>query len=488
MSTSNLAADGKKKHKSRGKSAKDFHGSGVVEGVVPIPNDVEVDIQNAREVLDSRSKKNLGKPYKVKVTGTDTSLIIKRKSVMRSAPREQTLLCNEIYRFFIFVRDPKLVILVVPNKQNEKRAYLLLKMKDENQANQVCNVIQNGRKRLSANSVLQSKPKIEETPEMQENGTPVDKPASYLETKEEEDTSGKSSPASSPEMPRKSVSSRTSSHETVEVMPQVAEGKEASTALRAGDSRSESASSRNTSEKSLSESISKNLSQYSLQDTSLKQQPEIESSTSKTPTPIPPKPKKQPEEPIRVSSNMNVESAAPMYYESDSSGEDHSAPRWLPRQPLKDGHRRRKHAPVIEEMEFKVPANWKPIKPKQLFKGDDLREALLRDMYDKDWAVDVKIIENVGDFGSRISENGNVYMFTAHHLIPENYCNIECITSSSSSSEEEEVEEKDERFSPHLKSKKASEKPRKISHLMSSSSDEEEVREHPDYPSRAVYT
>jgi len=255
----------------------------------------------------------------------------------------------------------------------------------------------------------------------------------------------------------------------------ISTGNKAAIPLQAGDSRSDSVSLRKISEQNTSETSSKNVSSHSLTQTAPKQRLNSQMSASKT------KSKASTslmEETIRTTPHEPDNSAAPMNYLSDSSSDDSSSPRSLPRQPLEENHSRRKQAPVTEEMEFNVHDSWKPKHPKSLFKGDDLNKVLYHDMYDKDWAVDVKIIENVGEFGSRISETGNVYMFTAHHLVPENYCRIEC----SSSSDDEELVRK-------RRNKKISKKSKHAPGLISSSSDEAEfVRNHKEFHQQVVYT
>lgn len=404
-SMSTNAATAKHKHH-KSKITAEFKTDGVVEGRVPIKPQDEVDIQGAREVLEMRSHRNLGKSYKVKVIGTDTRLILKRKSVVGSGPRELSLLCNEVYRFFIFARDPKLVILVVPDQSEGNRAYLLLKMKSEADANRVCNVIQSGRKRLSTQAPLSAQPEatspgqsrasesaISEEPEMemQENGKGTDKPSSY-EVEEESDHS-------------EDEESDTGSE---------------STAKKSNQTRTPDVSPRAISPRKASETASK---------------PEVnEIDTHATP---------------------EVRSAFPAMLDqpnSESEKEDEeedTSPRTLPRTPLHSGppstkvdkkkQRHRREPPRIEEMYVEPPKNWKVAQPIYARREEELREALLVDMYDDDWAVDVKLIKTDGGFGSRLSDSGNVYMFTAHHLVPENYSYFEC---SSSSDEEVELREK----------------------------------------------
>lgn len=393
----------------------EFKAEAVVEGKFPIKPQDEVDIQSAREVFDLRSRKNMGKSYKVKVIGTDTRLIIKRKSVVSSSPREISLLCNEVYRFFIFTRDPKLVILVIPDPPEGNRAYLLLKMKSQADANAVCNIIQNGRKKLSSQSALQQETvkspgpsrasesiQQEETEvEMQENGKSMDKPDSYeSESSQSEDEHAVADTnAGSISTPKKD------DHTTPEVS---------------------------------SRRISEGVSEIKIED-----------------------------EPIQMAATPEVHSAFPGMMEneknkssapkSDSEKED-AIPRSLPRTPLhlipgdteskpkkekkekkeKKRHHRRE-PPLTEEMYVEPPKNWKVAQPICARREDELKKALLFDMYDDDWAVDVKLIKSDGSFGSRISDTGNVYMFTAHHLVPENYSYFEC---SSSSDEEIELKEK----------------------------------------------
>ncbi|EUB57192.1 hypothetical protein ECG_02067 [Echinococcus granulosus] len=403
MSTN--AATAKHKHRKE-KTSAEFKTEAVIEGRVPIKPQDEVDIQGAREVLEMRSHRNLGKAHKVKVIGTDTRLIIKRKSVVGSAPRELSLLCNEIFRFFIFARDPKLVILVVPDKSEGNRAYLLLKMKSESDANRVCNVIQSGRKKLSSQAPLPSqsevtspgqsrasKGAISEEPEveMQENGKDVDKPPTY-DVEEESDHS---------------------------------ENEEPNTASESTAKESTHAAKPDVSPRAISP----------------RKAPEIES---------------KPEvNKIDTVTTPEVQSAFPAMLNEDKSetekedDEENTSPRTLPRTPLhsaspstkvsKKKQHHRRQPPLIEEMYVEAPKNWKVAQPIYARREEELREALLVDMYDDDWAVDVKIIKTDGGFGSRLSESGNVYMFTAHHLVPENYSYFEC---SSSSDEEVELKEK----------------------------------------------
>ncbi|VDM21934.1 unnamed protein product [Hydatigera taeniaeformis] len=402
MST-NTATAKHKHHKER--ISAEFKSDGVVEGRVPIKPQDEVDIQGAREVLEMRSHRNLGKAYKVKVIGTDTRLIIKRKSVVGSGQRELSLLCNEVYRFFIFARDPKLVILVVPDQSEGKRAYLLLKMKSESDANRVCNVIQSGRKRLNSQAPLPAQPEatspgqsrasesaISEEPEveMQENGKSVDKPSSY-EVEEGNDHSEDEESEAASESTTKSIHTRTPDTSPRTISPRKA-----------------------------SETESK---------------PEVNE--------------------IAVHSTPEVRSAFPAMLnprkpESEKEDdEEDTSPRTLPRTPLHSGppstkankkkQQHRREPPRIEEMYVEPPKNWKVAQPICARREEELREALLVDMYDDDWAVDVKLIKTDGGFGSRLSDSGNVYMFTAHHLVPENYSYFEC---SSSSDEEVELREK----------------------------------------------
>lgn len=411
MSTSTATNKHRHHHKDKpSTSAIEFKADAVVEGKVPIKPQDEVDIQSAREVLDMRTRKNLGKSHKVKVIGTDTRIIIKRKSVVTSGPREISLLCNEVYRFFIFTRDPKLVILVIPDPPEGNRAYLLLKMKSHADANAVCNVIQSGRKKLSSQSALQPEPaktpgqsqapegvvQEEAEIEMQENGKSVDKPSSYeVETENsqsEEEQEDMESNAGSVSTAKKSTRTNT---------------------------------------------------------------PEISSSKFSEPVAE----AKYEEEPIQLAASSQVHSAFPGMMEnenntnsvvkSDSDKEDNS-PRSLPRTPLhtsplvtrpKKDKKSRHHRdpPLTEEMYVEPPKNWKIAQPIYARREEELRQALLVDMYDDDWAVDVKLIKSDGSFGSRISDTGNVYMFTAHHLVPENYNYFEC---SSSSDEEVELKEK----------------------------------------------
>ncbi|KAM7541195.1 hypothetical protein Aperf_G00000026007 [Anoplocephala perfoliata] len=411
MSTNTATAKHRHHHKDKSSTATiEFKADAVVEGKVPIKPQDEVDIQSAREVLDMRTRKNLGKSHKVKVIGTDTRIIIKRKSVVSSGPREISLLCNEVYRFFIFTRDPKLVILVIPDPPEGNRAYLLLKMKSQADANAVCNVIQSGRKKLSSQSALQpetakspgqgrtseSAPPEEAEVEMQENGKSVDKPASYeveTESSHSEDE-----------------------HEDVE--------------SNAGSASTPKKSTRTTTPEVPSPKIS---------------EPAIEV--------------KPEEEHIELAATSQVHSAFPGMMEheinvnsavkSDLDKED-TSPRSLPRTPLhtsplatrpKKEKKSRPHRepPLTEEMYVEPPKNWKVAQPIYARREEELRQALLVDMYDDDWAVDVKLIKSDGSFGSHISDTGNVYMFTAHHLVPENYNYFEC---SSSSDEEVELKEK----------------------------------------------
>ncbi|VDO12174.1 unnamed protein product [Rodentolepis nana] len=389
----------------------EFKADAVVEGKFPIKPQDEVDIQSAREVFDMRSRKNMGKSYKVKVIGTDTRLIIKRKSVVSSSPREISLLCNEVYRFFIFTRDPKLVILVIPDLPEGNRAYLLLKMKSQADANSVCNVIQSGRKKLSSQSALQqetvkspSQSRASESfqpdgaeVEMQENGKSLDKPGAY-------DSESSHSENGHADSDTGTISTPKNSKHTG--IPE--------------------ASSRRAFE--------------GVEETKIKG------------------------EPIQLASIHDVQSAFPGMAENENSTNsvsksdsnmEEGVPRSLPRTPLhsspvdnvvkerkekkekRSPHRR--EPPLTEEMYVEPPKNWKVAQPICARREEDLKKALLVDMYDDDWAVDVKLIKSDGSFGSRISDTGNVYMFTAHHLVPENYSYFDC---SSSSDEEIELKEK----------------------------------------------
>ncbi|KAL5967602.1 hypothetical protein TSMEX_004651 [Taenia solium] len=408
MSTN--AATAKHKHR-KTKITSEFKTDGVVEGRVPIKPQDEVDIQGAREVLEMRSHRNLGKSYKVKIIGTETRLIIKRKSVVGSGPRELSLLCNEVYRFFIFARDPKLVILVVPDQSEGNRAYLLLKMKSEADANRVCNVIQNGRKRLNAQAPLSAQPEvtspgqsrasesaISEEPEveMQENGKGADKPSSYEVEEESDHSENEESDTDSESTARKSIHTR-----TPDVSPRAI-------------------SSRKSSETASKLEVN-------------------EIDTCATPV-------------VQSAYPAMLDQPKSESEKGDEDEEQDASPRNLPRTPLHSGppstkvdkkkQHHRREPPRIEEMYVEPPKNWKVAQPIYARREEELREALLVDMYDDDWAVDVKLIKTDGGFGSRLSDSGNVYMFTAHHLVPENYSYFEC---SSSSDEEVELREKPKR-------------------------------------------
>ncbi|VDD80233.1 unnamed protein product [Mesocestoides corti] len=406
MSTNTSTAKGRH-HKD--KISAQFKAEAVVEGRVPIKPQDEVDIQGAREVLELRSRQHIGKSYKVKVIGTDTRIILKRKAVVSSAPRELSLLCNEVHRFFIFARDPKLVILVVPDQPEGNRAYLLLKMKSESDANRVCNVIQSGRKRLS--SQISSGQPVTPSPgqsrtsevggaeegevEMQENGKSVDRPLSY---KVEEVESGKTDDEES-DAPSTPSTTRKSAHSSPETSPREITPTERTTEAASKPSDAE--------------------------------EPRVESTV-----------------------RNEVRSAVPVGLEADLSvSDDETSPRSLPRTPLhvdstpstssksqkSKSRPHRREAPVTEEMYVDPPKNWKVAQPLYARRESELRAALMRDLYDEDWAVDVKLIQTDGNFGCRLSDTGNVYMFTAHHLVPENYSYFEC---SSSSDEEVELKEK----------------------------------------------
>lgn len=404
---------------STSKKSSEFKANAVVEGRVHIKAQDEVNIQGAREVLEMKTRHSLGKSYKVKIIGTDTRIILKRKSVVGSAPREFSLLWNEIYRFFIFERDPKLVILIIAEKPEGTRAYLLLKMKTNSEANNLCNAIQSGRKRLSSQSVqpVPASPRVaksteggaaaahegeEEEVEMQENGKSVDKPELFNES----ELNSSHSEGESEEEEKVKGSTKESIPTT-------------------------------TTATTASEPSSRKISEPNSHDVFTK------------------------ESEVQKNAISVVHSAFPGKLEHSIESEDDTSPRSLPRAPLEsrtppaspkktktkaeemkkkkhDGKHRRE-APVTEEMYVEPPKNWKVAQPLYARRESELREALLRDMYDDDWAVDLKLIKTDGSFGSRISDTGNVFMFTAHHLVPENYGCFEC---SSSSDEEVELAEK----------------------------------------------
>ena len=404
MSTN--TSTGKHKHR-KDKAGIEFKTDAVVEGRVPIKPEDEVDIQGAREILEMHSQQNMGKAYKVKIFGTDTRLIIKRKSVVGSAPRELSLLCTEVYRFFIFARDPKLVILVVPEKPDGNRAYLLLKMRSESDANRVCNVIQNGRKNLASQAPpsqtstaspgkARTSAGEEMEVEMQENGKSSDKPSSYEVESESEQSESEGSDTVSASSVKKDTNNNNYSAVTPTSTPKV----ESSRKISNGTAKMD----------------------------------EIQ---------------------IEQTNAPEVKSAFPaMLDNSDTSSErgpKETSPKSLQRTPLygaspaskprkeKKRHQHRREAPRTEEMYVEPPKNWKIAQPIYARREAELREALLVDSYDDDWAVDVKLIKTDGGFGSYLSESGNVYMFTAHHLIPENYSHFDC---SSSSEDEIELKEK----------------------------------------------
>ncbi|VDL88958.1 unnamed protein product [Schistocephalus solidus] len=483
-------------HKKAGKKSKpkEFRGKGNVEGKVPIPMEEEITIQGAREVLENRHKKNIGKSYDCKVIGTDTHLIIKRSAVVGSAPRELSFACTDILRFFIFARDPRLVILVVPEKPEGRRAYLLLKMHDDKQANQVCNVIQEGRKRLNQGAPPTSQ-ETPPTPSQAENSLVAaaykDSSALNLEMQEKAAVEEEEDAAST-------TSSEQNSEDEVRQTARSEPALFASPVSSKEDSRLEGAEKEKEGTDKPKKKAMSNEGLFAISEAPMSdsQNPDREALAI---TPVPAAAMPLREEKARKSSVVSpvlvaeqkarvpLSNQSPAQLESPSTPQlkegfqplvqspvpftqmddyveqqpplkimtpttavegvkkaerkekSHSvnSPRILPRQALET--RRRMDAPVTEEMWYNYKGTPREPCMPQVRNLEELKRELLRDLYDEDWSVDVKIVETVGNFGSRISDQGSVFMFAAHHLVPEDYGRWDCQSShagdASSSSE-----------------------------------------------------
>nr|VZI42657.1 unnamed protein product [Spirometra erinaceieuropaei] len=492
--------DERKKTGKHSKSkVKEFRGKGTVEGKVPIPLEEEITIQGAREVLEKRHKKNIGRSYDCKVIGTDTHLIIKRKSVVGSAPRELSFACTDILRFFIFARDPRLVILVVPEKPEGRRAYLLLKMHDDKQANQVCNVIQEGRKRLNQ-AAAQPAQEAPPTPSQPENSLVA---AAYKDTsalnlemqekptmEEEEDArSTTSSEHSSEDEIRQTARSepalaRTPLPSKEDIRKEVEEEAEEKKGDKPGKRAMSNEGLFAISEVPRSGSQNPDKDDWTFTPVPAAPTPVRVEEQPKSPTitavqvseqqasaafanqsppplesPATPQPKEsfQPlprtlaQSPVPFTQMDDYDQQTPLKIMTPTSAVENikkaerkekpqshlHSPRGLPRQSL--DNRRRMEAPVTEEMWYNYKGTPKEPCMPQVRNLEELKRELLRDLYDEDWSVDVKIVETVGNYGSRISDQGNVFMFAAHHLVPEDYGHWDCQSSNaedeSSSSE-----------------------------------------------------
>ncbi|VDN43239.1 unnamed protein product, partial [Dibothriocephalus latus] len=131
------------KKKDKKSKKRNVFGRALLSGYVPIPKGQEVTIDTAIEAVEAVSKRSIKKPYKCKVLDSVTYLVVRRKNVVDTGkPWKLRVPYLEIYRYFIFARDPCLVVLVIPEKTSGYLAYLMLTMETPAQASAICDAIQ----------------------------------------------------------------------------------------------------------------------------------------------------------------------------------------------------------------------------------------------------------------------------------------------------------------------------------------------------------
>ncbi|BHF57377.1 hypothetical protein SprV_0100031800 [Sparganum proliferum] len=405
------------------KTPKTVFGSALLTGYVPIPKQQEVSIENALQAVESVSKRTIQKPYKCKVSDSITYLVVRRRNVVNSArPWKLRIPYLEIYRYFIFARDPTLVVLVIPEKTSGNLAYLMLNMETPEQAAAICDAIQK-RRRSNVNGSTTPESKANQqmdaysntaTAEMTHLGLPEDHNGNTHEGRE-----GDLEPS---EDHCEKEASGTATMESV-----MAEGQKSAAPI----------------------------SWPSLQE------PSTEAETDDKHQVSPDAPQTDSEETpglletfIKASNKELQNSAVPFMYDSegpeersdegdsDSDGEaqdetesrrgrareEEIRPQEVSQQNTgvesSEGQSKsriaRREPPKFVEMPVNFLGPLDKDLPVENRDFETLRQTLLHDKYDDDWVVDMKMVKGEGNYYSHIREDGDILMFAAHHLVPEN--------------------------------------------------------------------
>ncbi|KAL7063093.1 hypothetical protein AAHC03_01964 [Spirometra sp. Aus1] len=404
------------------KTPKTVFGSALLTGYVPIPKQQEVSIENALEAVESVSKRTIQKPYKCKVSDSITYLVVRRRNVVNSArPWKLRIPYLEIYRYFIFARDPTLVVLVIPEKTSGNLAYLLLNMETPDQAAAICDAIQKRRRsNVNGSTTLDHKANQQTdacsntaTAEMTHLGPPEGDSGSTQE--------GRENGLEPSEDHCEKEASGTTTAESV-----MAEGQKSAAPLSWPSVQEPSTEAEETDDK---HQVSPDAPQ---------------TDSEETPGLL--------ETLIKASNKELQNSAVPFMYdsegpeersdESDSDGEEQNETESRRRRVREEEIRpqdvtqqsksavssegqsksrmARREPPKFVEMPVDFLGSHGNDQPAENRNFEALRQSLLHDKYDDDWAVDMKMVKGDGNYYSHIRDDGDILMFVAHHLVPEN--------------------------------------------------------------------
>ncbi|VDL88959.1 unnamed protein product [Schistocephalus solidus] len=417
MPSKTPATANKPKHNQKSnKAPKTVFGHALVTGYVPIPKSQEITIDNALEAVQSVSKRSTRKPYKCKVGDSITYLVVRRRNVVNSTkPWKLRIPYLEIFHYFIFTHDPTLVVLVIPEKTSGYLAYLMLNMETPEQAAAICDAIQKRRRSMFGDKNTADNRATQKTDA--QSSTTAD---GWLEYDHPEGYSDSvSAERCEEEGPRNATVTPTRLEGQRSAAPNGGnETKDESLVWRADAEgvRVSSETAQTDFEKgpdlleALIEPRNKQLQNSALPFMYDSEGSEERSNDSDSESDE----ETQKEADLRKERTKEEEIRShelPRHNVSTISSGVQSGARLARRQP-----------PRIEEMSVSFLGSLDENLRDDVRGMDALRKSLLANKYDEDWAFEVKVIKSEGNYCSRISEEGNVFMFAAHHLVPENYC------------------------------------------------------------------